>query len=252
MKTDQSLATITPDATISQITAVDKQAAELLASIGLSLAKHKNETLRSVCQQRQWSEAEVLKWVKKHTGPANDDASKNRSQQIPGDNTNLFEWIDHLKEEFIQPNLALLSELEKSFPRVHKIHGNQYTWLKDIQWHFDSLNETLKLYYDFERDKVFPLAKRVKNQKRGNIKHGTIRRLQKSFSILEKDQDRMQRVMQTIRIKANQFEHPEGACSTLRIMNENFKTLFSNLVRQFKIESEDFIPMIKEEIKLIK
>ncbi len=137
MNTDQSLATITPDATISQITAADKQAAELLASIGLSLAKHKNETLRSVCQQRQWSETEVLKWVKKHTDPVNEDTS-NKSEQLPGDGTNLSEWIEHLKEAFIHPNLALLSELEKSFPRVHKIHGNQYTWLKDIEWHFDT------------------------------------------------------------------------------------------------------------------
>lgn len=252
MNTDQSpLTDISADTTISQITEADEQAAELLASIGLSLSKHKNETLRSVCQQRQWSEVEVLEWIKQHNTSANGSSSNGSAGKMSAD-SDLSEWIEYLRDTFIDPNRILLSELDEGFPRVHKIHGNQYSWLKEMQWHFNKLDETLKLYYEFEKNKFFPLIERLENQRRGKIKHGTIRRLQKSFSILKEDQDRMQRVMQTIRNKANQFEHPEGACSTLRIMNENFKALFSNLIRQFKVESEEFLPLVKEEIRSIK
>lgn len=249
MKTDQSLASITPESTISQITTIDEQAAELLASIGLSLSKHKHKTLRSVCQQRQWSEDEVLKWVKKHSSSPNGERSPNDSNQAPDEQSSLKNWSKYLEEQFIEPNLELLEELTESFPRIHKVHGIQYSWLKDMEWHFNKFKEAVMMYYEFERKKFLPLTKRLYESKSTNINHGTIRKLQKSFSIIEEDQDRLQRLMKTIRNKGNQFENPEGACSTLRIQNKNFKILFSKLNKQFKIEREQIIPRIKGEIK---
>ncbi len=248
MKTDQSLNELTPDATISQIITADKQAGELLASIGLSLSKHENDTLRSVCKQRQWSEKEVLEWVKKHSSSVkNGTASNTESKSDNG--PALKEWTEHLEETFIRSNLSLLNEVNKSFPRVQKVHGNQYPWLKNMQYHFNNFEEALTLYYNFERSKVFPLANRIKNGRKGSVNHGAIQKLQKSFAIIEEDQNRLQRLMKTIRQKGKQFENPDSACSTLRIQNENFKALFSNLDKQFETENKQFIPRVKEEIK---
>lgn len=249
MKTDQSPAEITPEATISQITAADEQAAELLASIGLSLSKHEDETLRSVCQQRQWSEVEVLNWVKKHRFTTKGGPDENEMERPPGGAASPEEWGRYLEKGYINPHLELLEELNKSFARVHKIHGNQYLWLKNMQWHFDKFEEALRMYYRFEKEKLFPLLARLMNSKRGNINHGIIRKLQKSFSIIKRDQDRLTRLMKTIRRKGNNFENPEGACTTLRIQSKNFEILFSSLYKQFKVESEQFIPGVKKEIK---
>lgn len=248
METDQYLAEITPEATISQIIAADKRAGELLASIGLSLSKHENETLRSVCQQRQWSEAEVLKWVKKHSASVNNKTTDKGNNQVPDKNSSLTEWVEFLEETFLYPNLALVEELEQNFPRIRKIHGNQYPWLKTMQWHFNKFKEVLRMYYEFERKKFFPLVRRLSNSN-SNINHGTVQNLQKSFTIIQQDQQRLQRLMKTTRKKGNQFEHPVGACSTLRIQNENFLNLFSELNKQFGTESEQLIPQIKATIK---
>lgn len=249
MKTDQSLTEITPEATINEITSANEQAAELLASIGLSLSKHENETLRSVCQQRQWSEEEVLHWVKKHSSSTNSKQSKNHSSQSPDEKSSLKKWVEYLEESFISPNLTLLKEIDESFPRIHQVHGNQYTWLKNMEWHFSKFKEVLTMYYEFERKKFLPLTERLYGNKRSNINHGAIRKLQKSFAIIEEDQERLQRLMNTISTKGNQFKNPEGACSTLRIQNKNFKILFSTLGKQFKTEREQLIPRIKEEMK---
>lgn len=248
MKTNQSLKNLTPDATLSQIKSADGKAAELLASIGLEPSNHKNETLRSVCQQRKWSEVEVLKWIKKHSPPANNDASKNGMEPISNEESSLKEWTEHLEETFINPNLSLLKERDENFPRIHKIHGNQYPWLKNMEWHFNQFEETLSMYYEFERKKFFPLINRLENVKKGDINHGTIQKLQKSFAVIEKDQDRLQRLMADIREKGNEFENPPNACSTLRIQNENFNILFSRLEEQLKTENDQLIPRVKEEM----
>jgi iron-sulfur cluster repair protein YtfE (RIC family) len=245
----KELAQITPEATINEITSVNKQAAELLKSIGLSLSEHENETLQSICQQRQWSEDEVLQWVKKHSSPANGEQATSHSAQAPDEQSSLKKWSKYLEERFIDPNHELLEELTNSFPRIHKVHGIQYSWLKNMEWHFNKFREALTMYYQFERKKFLPLAERLHKSKRTNINHGTIRKLQKSFRIIKKDQDRLQRLMQTICNKGNQFENPEGACSTLRIQNKNFKILFAKLDQQFRVESEQIIPRIDEEIQ---
>jgi hypothetical protein len=65
MKSSQSLTNLTTGATIDQIIKSDPKAGVLLTSIGLSTEAHENETLRSICKQRQWSEVEIMGWVKK-------------------------------------------------------------------------------------------------------------------------------------------------------------------------------------------
>ena len=249
MDTDQSLSKLTPEATISEIINADSEAGELLASIGLSLSKHKKDTLRSVCQQRKWSEVEVLQWLKKHSSMSNGEASNNPVATVSDEDYTLTKWTVYLEESFISPNRLLLEELEENFPRIHKIHGNQYPWLKAMKREFGRFREALGMYYAFEREKFFPLVRRLKNNSNNNLSHGTIQKLEKSFSVVERDQRRLRNLMKTIRKKGNQFENPGNACSTLRIQNKNFKILFSHLGKQFELEIDQILPLTKEEIK---
>lgn len=249
MNTDQSPSKLTPEATISEIIRSDNEAGELLSSIGLSLSEHEQETLRSVCQQRKWSEVEVLQWLQKHSSRTNGEASDNSGETVPHKDAPLTRLITYLEESFIRPNRSLLEELEENFPRIRKIHGNQYPWLKTMKWHYDKFREALGMYYAFEQEKFFPLIRRLKNNSNNSLNHGAIQKLEKSFSIVERDQRRLWHLMKTIREKGNQFENPGNACSTLRIQNENFKILFSQLEKQFEVEKDQILPRIKEEIK---
>lgn len=249
MNTDQSLSNLTPEATISEIINTDSEAGELLASIGLSLSEYEQETLRSVCQQRKWSEVEVLQWLKKHGSTQNGETSDSHIPSVPDKDTSLVKWTTYLEESFLNPNQSLLEELEENFPRIHKVHGNQYPWLKTMKWEFDRFREALGMYYTFEREKFFPLIGQLKNNSNNNLSHGTIQKLEKSFSVIERDQRRLRNLMRTIWEKGNQFENPGNACSTLRIQNKNFKILFSQLKKQFEVEEDQILPRTKEEIR---
>jgi len=249
MKTEQTLplAKLTPDATISQIISADREAGKLLASIGLSPEAHEQETLRSICQQKQWSEVEVLEWVKKNSITDNADVLRGYEEE-PDFGADLEKWINFMEKTFIHPNLEILDELKDNFPRVLQVHGNQYPWLKHVKWHFSNFDESLSLYYEFERKKFYPLAERLENSKKKHVNHGIIQKLKKSIKIIGQDQGRLNYIMNTIRQKTENFEVPAEACSTLRIQYENFERFFSNVVRQFNYESEKIIPLVKQRL----
>lgn len=249
MEAPESLTNLTPDATIEEIVSVNEKAGELLASIGLPVSEHEDETLRSVCQQKQWSEAEVLSWVKKHSRNSGEDPDADTAKPGSSETPELTEWTRYLRDNFISANQKLLEELNESFPRVLKIHGNQYPWLKEVRWHINKFGESLEMYYAFEEKKFFPLIEQISSDNAGKLNHGSVQKLEKSFSIIEDDQDRMNEQMSIIRKNCNEFENPAGACSTFRIQNKNFTTLFSRLHNQFEVENNHLIPGIKKELK---
>ncbi len=248
MKTNQSLAKLTPDIMLSKLIAIDQEAGHMLSSIGLDPSEHKNETLRSVCKQRQWSEVEVLQWIKKHRVAQNGSANENDIHTEPDFGSNIVEWCNYLEENLHADNLELLSEIGNDFPRVMQIHGNQYPWLKNIKWHFEEFEEKLQLYLLFEEKKLFKLIKKLEKES-GNVLEGTARELKRCLNIIKQDQKRLQQYMDTIREKGREFKNPPGACTTLRILNQNFKMLFENLEAQLRVEREKILPIVEQDIK---
>lgn len=240
---------LTPEATIQQIIDTHREAEGLLSSIGLQPSQHSEETLRLVCQQRTWSEVEVLEWIKKHSSTTDGEALNNSEGVVPDKDAPLTKWTTYLEESFIRPIRSLLEEIDGNFPRIRKIHGNQYLWLKTMKWSYDKFREALSMYYTFEQEKFFPLIKQLKNNSNNNLNHGTIQKLERSFDVIERDQRRLRNLMKNVQEKGNKFENPGNSCSTFRIQNENFKILFSQLENQFEVEEDQLLARIKEEIK---
>jgi len=247
METTQSPARLTPDSTLAHLISVDPKAAEMLASIGLDLAEHKDETLRSVCKQRQWSEVEVLQWIKKHRSDCDKSESENDGCQEPDYGNDILKWTNYIEEELHAYNVQLLNEISDDFPRVHQIHGNQYPHLKNMKLHFEVFEEAIQLYLTFEKKKFFKLIRKW-DKHSGDVLYGTIRGINKGIAIMSEDQKRLQTYMDIFRDKGNGFENPGGACTTLRILNENFKMLYSGLDKQFTMEEEILLPLVQKKL----
>lgn len=149
MNFTKSLNKLTPEATIDQIITADKNAANLLNSIGMKPELYQGQTLRSVCQQRQWNEEELLKWIKKNQ--KNDECKKNEPQK-PNFSEGVTGWCTWLTIT-VQPCIKdLLNEIKRDLPRVQLVHGNQYIWLKDIEWHFNKLKKQTERYFFLEEE----------------------------------------------------------------------------------------------------
>ncbi len=244
MSTVKTLSKLTPEATINQIISSDQNAVNLLNSIGMKPEQYRDQTLRSVCQQRQWNEEELLNWIKKNHKVS--DCIRNASED-PDFKKDLHQWCSWLSVS-VQPGIReLLTNISRDLPRIQHVHGNQYTWLKNIEWHFNTLNDQLKLYLSLENETLFPLAIELNDQKE-SILYGKVRDLKRALEILEVDRPKIQKEMGKIWEFSDGFKHPAGACSTLRIMNKNMVDLSTQLKRYFSIEKKHLFPLIKTQL----
>src|SRR5699024_1343902 len=134
-------------------------------------------------------------------------------------------------------NREMLGAIENDIPRVKKLHGNPYPRLKNMEWYLEKFSRDYKLYLKFEGMKFCPLAEKLTPSNKQPL-DGLIRKLQHCLDVVEGDQERLWKLMETIREKGAGFENPSGACSTLRILNYNLKQLETNLKQQFQVEKD--------------
>ncbi|SHF79593.1 Iron-sulfur cluster repair protein YtfE, RIC family, contains ScdAN and hemerythrin domains [Fodinibius roseus] len=244
-KIKQSLDHLTPGATLSQIASAHRRVNDLLRSIGLDPSSRSDETLRAVCQQRQWNESEVLHWIREKTLASYVHRPEEVRPEEPERSTNLTKWCEYISEGFHPLNIELLNEIADTFPRVAKVHGNQYPRLKYMCGHFKRFSGDLELYFKFQSKKLFPLAGKL-DDPRQQLLDGTIRKLEQGIRIVEKDQQRLLQLMEILREKGHQLGNPKDA--TFRILNQHFKMLEEQLKKQFNVGKKIIIPLIQQKL----
>ncbi len=236
---------LTPDSTIEEMVASQPEVAGLIASIGMNPELHPGETIRAVCQRKQWNEVELIDWINRQLSSGN---GLENGAILASAEDSLAYWHDQLVSE-IEKNRKLMNRIRNEFPRVHDIHGNQYTWLKDASWHVGSLYENYRLYSDFEL-RVFLPGIRSLEQGDSSLLDGLVRKLSHGCDILETDREKMNDTIRKIRKLASGFRHPEGSCTTMRILNQTFLYLFDGMMRQFGLEKK-VIPLVRNAIASI-
>jgi iron-sulfur cluster repair protein YtfE (RIC family) len=245
MNSGKALNNLTPEATISQIISSGQNTEKLLKSIGMKPEKYQGQTLRSACRHLRWNEEELLDWIKKYHDES--ECIKNEPDD-PDLGDDIVKWCNWLSGS-MQPCIReLLMDIARDLPRVQLVHGNQYTWLKNTGWHFNALKDQLNLYLSLERETLFPLTDEL-NHQRESILYGKAQSLKRSLEILEGDQPKIVKEMNRIRDFSDGFQHPAGACSTLRIMNKNLAGLTAQVKRYFAIEQEKLFPMISTQLQ---
>lgn len=243
MPANPTLRNITPDATVRQILEADEQAEELLASIGFSPRSHEAETLRAACRQKHWDEEEVLRWLKKNH-VSNGEGER---PSPPGEDGDLGDWCPYMAKAYLDRNSELLAEIEKVFPRVRKIHGNQYLWLKQVSWHLEKLEDKLDWYMYFQRRKWFPLLGKLDASRR-SPQYGTIKKIENSLELMEGDQQALLDLARDVENSSRGFHNPPGACSTFRILNHHLEQLCRSVRKQVTVEREHFFPRVKQQL----
>lgn len=244
MDTEKTLRNLTPGATIHQIVSNNRNTEKLLCSIGLKPEQFQNQTLRSACQQLQWNEEELMAWIIKHDEVP--DCIKNEPEE-PDFGVNILEWCNWMSDS-MQPCICeLLTSITEDLPRVQLVHGNQYTWLKNIEWHFNTMKEVLERYLLLEKETLFPLVKELNHQGE-SILYGKAKRLKRSLEVLEDDRTGISKEIRLIRDFSNHYQNPAGACSTLRIMIKNLADLDRQVEKYFSVEKDSIFPIVKKQL----
>jgi len=245
----QTLSKLTPDSTLERIISVDRDAAQLLASIGLDISTNQDKTLREVCAQKQWSEVEVIQWIHKnhylkHLGK---DQTEPKEKAI--DQKNIADQCDELENNYHAYFSEVLSNLTENFPRVCKVHGHQYPWLKQLHWHFDRFQEDLSFYLKFEQAKLFPLVRQLHKQGLYDVKDGLARSLERSVEILYEDHQKLNHQMEKLEEIGRGFELPEGSCSTFHMLFKDLEKVIAKVRVYFKVEKKSVVPCVQNKLR---
>lgn len=250
MKSKKTLASLTPDATIKQITSAGTYSADLLASIGLHPGKHQDQTLRAVCRQRQWSEYELLNWLKKKDKSNEIHTFNSAKWSSKIDGNTISDFCNYLLETYHSFEKERMKEASTQFSRVLNNNGGKASFLKAISTDVYKLEETTSLYLSFEEKKFIPLAKKLDGN-RTQLLEGTLTKIQKSFDIIERDQNRITVYMQDIRTHIELFQRQGRDYPAMQTVAERFEKLFTSFEHHFSFEQEFLIPKVKMHIKAI-
>jgi len=247
MKTETSTQPITPEATIHQIASNNQVIPQLLESIGLDLKTNFNKTLHQVCAEKQWDESELLEWINEHQQKSYSFLQKGIPDEDELSGASSSEVCDYLLNHSINSVLDLAASVRKDYPRVTKVHGNQYPWLKEADWHIRQLLNRLDFYLNFEKKRFYPLVKLFEKE-REKMLDGNAQGLRRSVGIVKEDHQQMRAAMKSIRGLSNDFNFDESSCSTLRILCNQLKSLDQMLDSHLNTEKDYLLPDIEQKL----
>jgi len=234
---------LTPGSTINQIISRNEQAEILLKSIGINPQKYLSETLRAVCFKKKWSESELMHWLEKEMNSF--DLTICSADDLANFDLNHFRITCLQKSQ--SANLARLNTVKDLFARVYKVHGIQYSWIKDLNEHFYGFEDKTRLYLTFGLQKLLPLVSKLLFGK--TLLDGEYRQIEHSLEIVQRDHDLIKELIRKMNSVEKSFTGPRSGCSTMKIFNTETKQLFRDINKQFRIEREVLTPLAKLKLE---
>lgn len=247
MKTEDNTDELTPDAPLSQVVKGSKKAPELLRSIGLNPEQYADKTLRQVCKEKEWSEDELLKWIRRHDikSPATHDAP------LPVETFTQEKDIDEiccwLEKNTLADISSTIAPLRQRFRYVRdgKADDTPGSWLKEASRDLEGLLSKLENYISFESETFYPLAIDIQ-KKREKLLDGNVQKLKRSVKIVEDDHAALKRQMNRIEKNGDGFQISDEAGSDMRILCEQLKKLFMDVEAHISIEHGRLLPKIDD------
>lgn len=248
MKSDAKYETLTPEATLRQIASESENAPELLKSIGVNPDQNFDKTLRQVCTEKQWNEAELLEWIKKQEkrAPESGMPGKNGSPDLSeeDDLTVICRYID---SELISRISYSTGPVKNRFNRAVKVYSTQHPWLKNVAADMRQLLKKLDDVVRFKRETFYPLAEEIQKQ-REKLLDGSVQKIKRSLKIVDEDHRRLSSLMKRIRKSANDFNVDENTCSAIRVLCSRLLQLFGHVEQHIELEKKSLLPCLQEKL----
>lgn len=246
MNTAKTVHQLSAQATIGQIVTVSNSAESLLHSIGLKPEAHQEKTLRQVCTELKWNEEEVLEWIKRKNLPEKSEPGRQVENQHSVEEMTLTERFAFFLKTFHGGIHSLLNEVNATLPRVYKVHGIQEHSLKVLEQEFESFRKRLTMYLKFQKSRYFDRVKQFQKEK-NEVSDGVVQELIKSIDVIRDDQRELNKSIDTFGRITDQFDLPEHACSTYRIMIRSLESLVKEVKElNTHIEKDVNRPILKE------
>ena len=227
----------TDNETIGQIAAKDLRKAEVFKKYGLDFCCGGKKTIREACEEKGIDATLV------------EQELQQPEKNLTAAYTNYNEWnidflADYITNTHHQYVRKYLPEIVQYAAKVAQVHGTQHPELANINKLVAKINSELTTHLEQEETILFPLIKSIYNKKKNTQQLDTneIKSLTATLNELEHEHETVGNDLEEIRILSNNFNIPQDACSSYKLLYKMLIDFESDLHIHIHLENNILFP----------
>ncbi len=227
---------ITTSKTVAEIVAENYKAADVFKKHGIDFCCGGGVSLAEICRRKSLDykqiEAELL--ALGNDIPESHDFN----------NWELDVLVDYIIEKhhtYVMENIPLIVQYAE---KVARVHGNHYTETVKIKDLFKEVAEELMTHLRKEENILFPFIKMMTKAKKEGLPmpsppFGTV---QNPIRMMETEHEYAGNIFKKIAELTNNYQPPEGACNTFRVLYAKLKEFEEDLHQHIHLENNILFP----------
>ena len=225
---------------IGEMVAQNYRIAEVFKKFGMDFCCGGNKTLNEACSKQGINVSEVVEAIEK------------LDLQKPLPNQNFQEWdLDALTSYIVNTHHKYVNEtipvLEEFGSKVARVHGEGHPEVVDIFQHFLALAQELRMHMHKEEVILFPYINHIASAKHQNhqLSSPPFGSVTNPIAMMEMEHESAGETMTVIRELSNNFNPPESACNTYRVLYFKLQEFEEDLHKHIHIENNILFPRAK-------
>jgi regulator of cell morphogenesis and NO signaling len=218
------------DRPLSQIVLENFQTAEILENHGLDFCCKGKRTLRAACADKG-IRAETIMAQLKLILAENHDFANFQDLSL----STLADYIVETHHAYVRRNLPLISGY---LFKIATKHGDKFPYMKRVFVLFTQVRTELESHLSKEEEVVFPAIKKLEQKGLASA----VTYMHEPIRLMEAEHEMAGTLLQKIRELTNNYDMPDGSCTTFRLAINALKDFESNLHKHVHLENNILFP----------
>lgn len=223
--------------TVGELVAEDYRLAEVFKKHGIDFCCGGKRTLEDVCQQKG-VDASALKLALQHP-PVKSEAPSHRFTEWSI--SFLADYIEQVHHTYVRHTAPQIMQYAA---KVARVHGQAHPETIEIAELFTTLQQELMIHMQKEEEVLFPYIRQLANaaitgQTPTAPPFGSA---SNPIQMMENEHELAGQSMQEIRTLSSNFNTPEGACNTYRVLYKLLEEFESDLHQHVHLENNVLFP----------
>lgn len=228
------MSTLNSESTVAQWVTERPQTADIFEELKVDYCCGGAVPLSEACQARQLNTSTVLSRL-------DEAGSRGDPEQLENwQDSRLGELCDHIEATHHAYLRSVLPRLTERIDKVVNAHGASHPELRELQQAFSALRAELEPHMMKEEQILFPAIRQLEEASmRPQFPFGEVAN---PIRMMEHEHEVAGKALAQIRALTNDFQPPDDACNTYRLMLDSLQTLERDLHQHIHKENNILFP----------
>jgi regulator of cell morphogenesis and NO signaling len=228
--------------TLAEIVTHNHEAALLLEKYELDFCCKGKRTLADACREKDLSTEKIAEEL-------NQIAEGINPHQMPFNEMTTEQLIGHILIHHHFYVKQTMPQISNHLEKVAIKHGDRFPWMRDVYHVFSTVREEMTHHMQKEEMILFPVIRNAENFSKNKDAAAENRFIPGAISVMESEHDAAGELMLSIRKLTNNYQEPEGACTTFKVSLAELKAFEEDLHQHVHLENNILFPMAKKFIE---